>query len=223
MKYESKIALYNLIILTMFKTDKNNCLSILNNLKKTDVSFLLTLIENNIVAVIHGATLTRNMAENIHNIYYCLMDNYKENRVEIVNSYNMMKSNLNKASYDEHEHIIFEDIRLREFGVTGILDFFLSLKKCDEFYNQNYKEIMNNIAFDYDTIAYLINKSVEDNDSILYDPRFNKSIRCICILYPELLDDIEFKEKVETILKLGKTNKQIKKECQKTLRIIKKL
>lgn len=223
MKYESKEALYNFVMLTMLKTNKDNCLSILNNLRKTDISFMLTLIENNVEALIYGNILTRKMVDNIHNIYYYLLDNDKENRIEIVNSYNALKTKLNSACYDENERMIFEDIRIKEFGVINLIGFLTSLTKSKEFYNTNYKQLMDNIAFDYEVIAYLINKDIEEDDAIIYDPRVSKCIRYICVVYPDFLEDLEFREKIDTILKIGKRNKAIKKDCQKTLKIIKKI
>lgn len=223
MDCQIKKILHELLILSMLKTDKKNCLKILNNLKNNEIEILLSYIENTVLALVQDNSLTRNMVDNIHEVYDYLLTNNSEFKTLIVESYNMIKGKLNCATYDGMENMLFEDIMVREYGAFSYIYILLNKDKFDDFYAYHYQELMEDIAFDYDVIAYLTNEKLNNKDSIVYDLKFSKSIRYLCMILPEILNDPVLKNNLENILKIGKKDKKIKKSCQKTLRIIKKL
>lgn len=195
--------LYATLFMSMLETDSKNCLEIY---KELDLSFnnKLTFLEGTAITIINGATITKNISDNIHLLYNKLIDDYKKDRVAIIESYNKVKGLLNNTTLDDHNKLICEDIAQREFGIYDKRISILYQDAINDFYLLNYAQFMDDIAFDFKVINYLVHPFMEIDNDICADERFLKSLKYIVNLNHDNLD-YEMYMKIKVILEYRET------------------
>lgn len=193
-----KLYLYSILFGAMLKTSDKNAKEMYN---KLDLNVLNTLgyLETVINSLAQSNYMSEKFINRVHLLYDEIIKKNPENRTRIIESYNDMKSVLNTCHVDGYELYLYDDILRREFGVFHDDPLRLYDDKQNTFYAFHYDELMDDIAFDYYTINYLLtNDSTLDNE-INLDPRFLKSIRYVIWSLGNEIDSITKIKIIQTL------------------------
>ena len=218
------VSLYSTLFLSMIETSSKNCLNIYQKLDLTlnDKLWFLNAVS---IMLCKDGTLTKEMGDNIHNLYNKLLDDHKSKRVKIIENYNCFKELVNKTKLDGKYKLLFEDIAQREFGIysKNLIPFYETA--INDFYILHYDKFMDDIAFDFEVINYLVHPFMELDNNICADERFLKSLKYIVNLNHNYVDcEMYFKIKAtlayrETLIDNGFIkNIKIKNEHKKIVK-----
>ncbi len=188
--------LYEILITSVLKVDSKTSKKMYLQIKNYPLDLLLKALESVFITLNESNYITNQMITNTHSIYENLLEMYNYDS-RIIISYNKIKDLLTNIVTDDLYMCIYEDIEKREFNSQLLINIFSSLP--DKFYASHLNELMDDISYDYYTIDFLINdKPVDRNISL--DKRFLKSLRYICLVYPNIFCIEKYHIKTEKLL-----------------------
>ncbi len=173
-----ELFLYSVLFGDMLKTSDDNALKMYN---KIDLDALKTLgyFETVISSLAKCNYLSQKFVDKIHLLYAEIIKKHPDYKNRIIESYNDMKSIINTCHIDGYELYLYDDILRRELGIFHDDPFRIYDEKQNNFYALHYDELMDDIAFDYHIIMYLLDSNNTLDNEINLDPRFLKSIRYV--------------------------------------------
>lgn len=192
------VCLYSTLFGDMLKTSKENAMGIYKKLKLSMTDFT-GLLEITIHALNSGNYITNNIKERLHLLYNQILDDYPESRTLIIESYNRTKDILNTCKTDKYELFIYDDILRRELGIFHNDPLRLYDNKQNNFYADHYDELMDDIAFDYYVINYLLDSNAVLDNEMCKDSRFLKSMRYVIWSIGDSIDNLTIIKVIQTL------------------------
>lgn len=187
----------------LLKLDSDSCLNMYKKITCFSPDFLSDLIMATVATLYNDKLLSKNAVENINLLYNEIYKDYidkkhPEKETYINKGYYKVQEYLKKVKMDNHDKLLFDDIKKRYFGIDNCISDIFKRQSAENYYIQHYSKIMEDIVYDAYVFAYLLGYTVDEE--ILINKCFANSIRYLYLCHLGLFENKNIQTRTKKIL-----------------------